>query len=170
MVDLMWDIRKERNKTQPIRPWHAIFHFPQQGRQRQKYFAPSILECWRCFCSVFRTFGGCINRNYLTKKQARKILASLHGFIRLLILEYSTYIASTASSVLLHLLGCACWHSRFWGWEASPSHYVYFRSFPFDYPLFIYVENQLDNRSARLTGFKLLQAAPANQRSHPNIE
>ena len=29
-------------------------------RQRQKYFAPSILWCWRCFCNVFRTFDGCI--------------------------------------------------------------------------------------------------------------
>ena len=42
----------------------GVFDFnvenPHFRRQRQKFFAPTVLERRDCFCDVFRTFGGCI--------------------------------------------------------------------------------------------------------------
>ena len=48
----------------------------QSRRQRQKYFAHSILERWRWFCGVFQTFGGCIK--VMAKKLESKVVKRRH--------------------------------------------------------------------------------------------
>jgi len=61
----------------------------KNGRQRQKYFTPLILERWHCFCGVFRTFDGC-TKMFKNKSQLCLSLLMLYVVTATMINAFAT--------------------------------------------------------------------------------